>query len=57
MVREVRMEEDECMLVRKTGLRGQSRSKLGKRGVGVDEEGLQSMERVEGDGGELRGGL
>ena len=44
------------MHIRKGDVRGQSRSRLGKRGVGANEEGLRSMQRGEGHGGELRGG-
>ena len=45
------------MCVRKVDVGGQSHSKLGKQGVGVDEGGLQSMQRGEGHREELCGGL
>lgn len=40
LVREVRVEGDEYRLVRKADVRGQSFSKLGKRGVRIEEVGL-----------------
>ena len=40
LVREVRVEEEEQMFIRKGDARGRSHSKLGKRGVWIDEEEL-----------------